>query len=154
MLSTRMIVTGLVAAVLTMFAAPPAARAAEGAKKAEGQKPEDQKPAKRKSEAPKISLEEFERRKAEKDAVVLDVRSPEEFAAGHVPGAVNLPVKAKDFDERVAALDKKKTYLVHCAVGVRSEQACKKMSATVDNLFNFAGGMKAWQGAGKPVERK
>jgi phage shock protein E len=102
---------------------------------------------------PKISLEQFEKMRGEKDAVVLDVRTPEEFAAGHVPGAVNMPIAAADFDERVAKLDKEKKYLVHCAAGVRSERACKKMSGTVKQLFDFSGGMKEWKNAGKPVER-
>lgn len=143
---TRMIVTGVMLVVLPSLTMPPAAGGAEQAGKGEK--------AVKAAAAPKISLEEFERRRAGQDAVVIDVRSPQEFAAGHVPGAVNLPVKSEDFEQRVAALDKDKTYLVHCAVGVRSEQACRKMAGTVKNLFDFAGGMKAWQAAGKPVEKK
>ena len=102
--------------------------------------------------APKISLEEFEKRKAEPDTVVLDVRSEEEFVKGHVAGAVNLPINAKDFDERIKQLDKEKTYLVHCQSGVRSERACRKMDGIVPKMFNFAGGMNAWKRAGKSVE--
>jgi phage shock protein E len=109
---------------------------------------EKKKPA----EPPKISLEEFEKRKAEPNTVVLDVRSEEEFAKGHIAGAVNLPINAKDFDERAKQLDKDKTYLVHCQAGVRSERACKKMDGVVPKLFNFAGGMNEWKKAGKPVE--
>jgi rhodanese-related sulfurtransferase len=110
--------------------------------------------AKKPADAPpkKITLEEFEKRKAEPDAVVLDVRSPEEFAAGHVPGAVNVPIQSDDFDEKVKGLDKEKTYLVHCAAGVRSGRACKKMTGVVPKLFDFSGGMNEWKKAGKPVE--
>ncbi len=109
---------------------------------------EKKKPA----EAPKISLAEFEKRKAEPNTVVLDVRSEEEFAKGHIGGAVNVPINAKDFDERVKQLDKDKTYLVHCQAGVRSDRACKKMDGVVPKMFNFAGGMNEWKKAGKPVE--
>src|SRR4051812_34122806 len=109
---------------------------------------EKKKPA----EAPKISLEEFEKRKAEPNTLVLDVRSEEEYAKGHIAGAVNVPINAKDFDERVKQLDKDKTYLVHCQSGVRSERACKKMDGVVPKMFNFAGGMNEWKKAGKPVE--
>ena len=109
---------------------------------------EKKKPA----EAPKISLQEFEKRKAEPNTVVLDVRSEEEFAKGHIAGAVNLPINAKDFDERIKQLDKDKTYLVHCQAGVRSERACNKMDGLVPKMFNFAGGMNEWKRAGKPVE--
>lgn len=111
---------------------------------------EDEK--KKPAEAPKISLQEFEKRKAEPNTVVLDVRSEEEFAKGHIAGAVNLPINAKDFDERAKQLDKDKTYLVHCQAGVRSERACKKMDGVVPKMFNFAGGMNEWKKAGKPVE--
>ena len=47
--------------------------------------------------------------------------------AGHVPGATNIDVNAADFEEKVAKLDKNKTYLVHCAAGSRSARACKKL---------------------------
>jgi phage shock protein E len=113
-----------------------------------GAEDEKKKPA----EAPKISLEEFEKRKAEPNTVVLDVRSEEEYSKGHIAGAVNVPINAKDFDDRVKQLDKDKTYLVHCQAGVRSERACKKMDGVVPKMFNFAGGMNEWKKAGKPVE--
>jgi rhodanese-related sulfurtransferase len=104
-------------------------------------------------ETPKLSLEEFEKKKAEKGAVVIDVRTSEEFRAGHVPGAVNVPLAAKDFDDRVARLDKDKIYLVHCQVGMRSAKAVARMRGVVDKLFEFPGGMKEWTKAYKPVEK-
>ena len=60
--------------------------------------------------------------------------------------------------ERIAlhfsALDKNQTYLVHCAAGVRSATACAKMSRLkFSNLYNLEGGLKAWEKAGKPVEK-
>ena len=124
---------------LALLAMPAAMWAAEEEKK---------KPA----EPPKLTLEEFEKRKAEPDAVVIDVRSPEEFANGHVPGAVNVPIQSDDFDQRMKDLDKEKTYLVHCAAGVRSARACKKLGGVLPKLFDFPGGMNAWKKAGKPVE--
>jgi rhodanese-related sulfurtransferase len=113
----------------------------------------EDKPAE-KPKVPQISLEEFDQKRQEKDAVVLDVRSPQEFAEGHVPGAVNLNVHDPKFEEKVAALDKSKTYLVHCAKGVRSRTACGKMMALgFSNLFDFHGGFVAWENAHKPIER-
>src|SRR5258708_7517544 len=70
---------------------------------------EEKKP----TDAPKISVEEFDKMREKPDAVVLDVRSAEEFAAGHVPGAVNLPINDPQFKKKVDGLDKEKTYLVH-----------------------------------------
>jgi phage shock protein E len=102
----------------------------------------------------KIDVHEFEQKRKEPDAVVLDVRTPHEYAAGHVPGAVNLDLHDPRFQEKAAALDKSKTYLVHCAMGVRSEAAARKMAALgFPRLFDFHGGFKAWQNAHKPIEK-
>ena len=61
-------------------------------------------------------------------AVVLDVRSPEEFAAGHVAGATNLNFESADFASAVADLDKGDTYVVYCRSGRRSALAAAQMS--------------------------
>jgi rhodanese-related sulfurtransferase/thioredoxin-related protein len=101
-----------------------------------------------------LSVDEFARMAADKQNVILDVRTPAEFSAGHIPGAVNLDFNAPDFQAKAAALDKSKTYLVHCAVGGRSVRACEKMSRLdFPNLYNLPGGFKAWAKAGQPVEK-
>src|SRR2546423_1148282 len=74
-----------------------------------------------------VGVAEFEKLRTDKKNVVLDVRTEKEFAAGHIPGAVNIDVNAPDFEDKVKKLDKDKTYLVHCAAGVRSRKACEKM---------------------------
>ena len=127
------------------FVAAPLARADEKQPAADGAK----KPV------PKLTVEEFDAKRKAKDAVVIDVRTPEEFKAGHVPGAVNIDIGDKDFDKKVAALDKDKTYLVHCARGGRSAKAVERIQSTtkLDKLFDFSGGMIAWEKAGKPVEK-
>jgi rhodanese-related sulfurtransferase len=101
----------------------------------------------------KLTVEEFDHKRKEKDVVVIDVRTPAEFKAGHVPGAVNIDIGDKDFEKKVEALDKDKTYVVHCQRGGRSARAVEKMKSKVDKLFDFTGGMHAWQQAGKPVEK-
>ena len=70
---------------------------------------------------------EIEAALAKPNAVILDVRSPKEFASGHVPGAINLPVK--DVSSKVESVikDKDTTIIVHCAAGVRSGRATKAM---------------------------
>jgi phage shock protein E len=101
-----------------------------------------------------LSVEEFAKMAEDKRNVILDVRTPEEFQAGHLPGAVNLDVKAPDFREKAAALDKSKAYLVHCASGARSVRACEALShLDFPKLYNLPGGFKAWVKAGKPVEK-
>ena len=101
-----------------------------------------------------LSVEEFARMADYKQNVILDVRTPEEFQAGHIPGAVNLDVTASDFEAKAALLDRSKTYLVHCASGVRSARACDKLNhLDFPNLYNLPAGFRAWAKAGKPVEK-
>ena len=101
-----------------------------------------------------VGVDQFDKLRQQTNAVVLDVRTPKEFAAGHIPGAVNIDWNAADFGKKVAELDKSKTYLVHCAVGGRSAKASDKMTALqFIDVYNLEGGMKAWEKAGKPVEK-
>jgi phage shock protein E len=62
------------------------------------------------------------------DVVIIDVRAPEEFAAGHLEGAVNIDVSASDFDAVVSELDTDGSYAVYCRTGNRSAQAAERMS--------------------------
>ena len=104
--------------------------------------------------AHRLSLEEFDRKRSEPGVVVLDVRTPSEFASGHVPGAVNLNVMSGEFDPGAAKLDKATTYLVHCARGGRSAVAFRKMAKKgFSAVYEFPGGWNEWTAASKPVER-
>src|ERR1035437_4405322 len=101
-----------------------------------------------------LSVEEFALMANDKQNVILDVRTVEEFQAGHIPGAVNLDVSASDFETKAALLDRSKIYLVHCASGVRSARACAKLNhLEFPNLYNLPGGFRAWVKAAKPVEK-
>jgi len=62
-------------------------------------------------------------------ATVIDVRTPAEYAAGHIAGAQNIDVEAADFGSKIAALDKKAPYLVYCRSGNRSGMAATQMAA-------------------------
>lgn len=112
-------------------------------------------PAAEKVTPPKnVNVEEFESLRTDKKNVVLDVRTKTEFAAGHIPGAIHLDANAPDFAKKAAKLDKKKTYLVHCAGGGRSAKACKEMEKLdFHNIYNLQGGMKAWEKAGNKAEK-
>ncbi len=101
-----------------------------------------------------VGVDDFAEMAADKQNVILDVRTPAEFKAGHLPGAVNLDVNAADFPEKAALLDRSRTYLVQCASGVRSVKACEKLTRLdFPKLYNLSGGFKAWAHAGKPVEK-
>jgi phage shock protein E len=101
-----------------------------------------------------VGVQAFEKLRQDKNSVVLDVRTPKEYAAGHVPGAINIDVTSPDFEKKVKALDPEKTYLVHCAGGRRGSQACGKLSQlSFEHLYNLEGGFNAWQKAGNQAER-
>ncbi|MFO1499674.1 MAG: rhodanese-like domain-containing protein [Verrucomicrobiota bacterium] len=101
-----------------------------------------------------VGVAEFEKLRAGKTNVVLDVRTPAEYAAGHIPGAVNIDVTAPDFDKKVGALDASKTYLVHCKAGTRSARACEKLEKlNFGKLYNLEGGVTAWEKAGHKTEK-
>jgi rhodanese-related sulfurtransferase len=87
---------------------------------------------------------------AEKDTVVLDVRTPKEVAAGHIEGSKALNFYAADFKDQIAKLDKSKSYVVFCASGGRSAKACSQLvDLGFKDVRNVEGGMKAWENAGK-----
>jgi len=85
--------------------------------------------------------------------IVLDVRTPAEYASGHLPQAQNIDIEAADFATRIAALDKKATYAVYCHSGNRSGVAMGQMAAAnFSNVYDLAGGIGAWQSMGGPME--
>lgn len=85
-------------------------------------------------------------------ALVVDVREADEFAAGHIPGAVNMPLSA--FQPSRLPDPAGKTLVLSCLGGKRSAMAldkCAAAQAAVDT--HLAGGFGAWKAAGLPVER-
>ena len=102
----------------------------------------------------RVGVEDFEKLWQQKKLTVLDVRTADEFKDGHIPGAVNLDVLDAGFEKQVAALDKSKTYLVHCAAGRRSANAAEQMKALgFKSVVDLAPGFNGWKAAGKPVEK-
>ncbi len=84
--------------------------------------------------------------------VVLDVRTPEEFAGGHLAGATNIDFYAPDFRTRLDALDKDVPYLVYCRSGNRSAQAVDLMrDLGFSQVYDVQGGILAWTAAGLPL---
>jgi hydroxyacylglutathione hydrolase len=100
---------------------------------------------------PQVTVDELAAR-LEEDAglVVLDVRRSPEYAAGHVPGAQNLPLDRVERD--AAAFDSSRSTAVICAGGYRSSAAVSLLARRgFRRLFNVVGGMTAWTQAGHPV---
>ena len=104
--------------------------------------------------AKRIGVEEYDKLRSNTNVMLLDVRSAAEFEKGRIPGTINMDVNATKFAEMIGTLDKNKTYLVNCAVGMRSAKACKKLeSAGFKELYDLAPGFDGWKKAGKPVEK-
>lgn len=77
---------------------------------------------------------------------ILDVRTPEEVAAGSIAGATVIDIYDPAFMDKVKALDKNQPTIVYCKVGGRSAQACTLMSeAGFTKLYNLTGGYDAWK---------
>jgi rhodanese-related sulfurtransferase len=84
--------------------------------------------------------------------VILDVRTPEEFAQGHLSGAVNVNLMAPDFERRLGALDRGKTYLVYCRTGNRSTKAIQAMGRLgFRSVYHMFEGIVGWQKKGFPL---
>lgn len=83
---------------------------------------------------------------AEPDVVLLDVRTPEEVAAGKIDGALTIDVLDDTFGSKIAKLDKEKPYLVYCKSGGRSVKASKIMlEQGFTDVINMEGGYTAWK---------
>ena len=99
-----------------------------------------------------LSATEFSTAMKTPGTVVLDVRTPAEFAAGHLPEAKNIDIEGSDFASRIAALDKTATYAVYCHSGNRSATAMEQMTAaSFTHVYDLAGGIGAWQSMGGPM---
>ena len=91
----------------------------------------------------------------QKNVVVLDVRTPDEYKNGHLKDAVNINLYDPNFRTKLAQLDKSKMYVVHCAAGLQNGRS-RKATAVMDSLGfqqvkHLNGGFNAWQQADLPV---
>ncbi len=96
------------------------------------------------------SLEEWEKAlKNDEKAVVIDVRSTDEFAEGHLEGATLIDVQdPQHFVDEIAKLDKSSNYYIYCNSGNRGNQACLVMDYNgFEHTFNLEGGYQAWKEA-------
>ena len=82
----------------------------------------------------------------EKDYIILDVRTSEEFYEKHIPNAINIPNESIGAEEILELPDKEQLILVYCRSGNRSKQASEKLAALgYNNVYEF-GGINSWTG--------
>jgi hypothetical protein len=83
---------------------------------------------------------------------VLDLRTPEEYADGHLKDAVNVNFNGGNFEAQIAKLDPAKPYLVHCAAGGRSGKSMELFkNLKFTKIYHLVDGYNGWADAGKPV---
>jgi rhodanese-related sulfurtransferase len=110
-------------------------------------------PAAAMSQVTQVSPDALLEMQAQKDAslFLLDVRKPEEFSAGHIPGAVNIP-----YDQvaaRLGEIPKGDEVVLYCHSGRRAGLAAEVLAANgYTKLAHLEGDMQGWQSAGRPVE--
>ena len=99
-----------------------------------------------------LSVTEFSAKTAETGVITLDVRTPGEYAEGHLQNAQLIDFQSGNFENEISSLDKNATYAVYCRSGNRSGQAVKVMhDAGFHNVYNLNGGVIDWVNAGLPL---
>lgn len=104
--------------------------------------------------SPAEARESIAKRSGDPGFVLLDVRTPKEFEAERIEGAVMVDYLSPAFREEMGKFDRNKTYLVYCRTGNRTEGALKAMRELgFANLFHLEGGITKWKEAGFPTAR-
>jgi len=86
------------------------------------------------------------------DFVIIDVRTPAEFAGEHIENATNINFYSETFRDTLNSLDKNKTYLIYCQIGGRSGSALDIMAElNFKEAYNISGGINQWKTGGLPT---
>jgi len=94
----------------------------------------------------------LETMKARPELVVIDVRTPAEYASGHIDGAINIDYKNPNFATEITKLDASQDYLIHCRSGGRSTASLKHFkNGGFSHIIHMDGGMLGWDKAGQPT---
>ncbi len=99
-----------------------------------------------------LNVNDFAKKITDSSVTLVDVRTPGEFASGHIAGATNVDFESGNFEQDIQKLDKTKTYAVYCRSGNRSGQATALMVEDgFKAVFNLDGGVINWSGAGQAL---
>jgi phage shock protein E len=100
---------------------------------------------------PKVFAEKL---KASPDAIILDVRTPEELGSGYIEGSRNIDFNSDSFKDSLNNLDRAKPYFVYCASGKRSGKALEMMKAMgFQKVSALDGGLRMWNANGLPIHQ-
>lgn len=102
-----------------------------------------------------VDVATFAEAVADSTYIVLDVRTPAEYAEGHIVGTdFNIDVLESDFTQKaLATLPKDKSVALYCRSGNRSKSAARILSENGYSVLELASGFKGWASAGKPIEK-
>lgn len=99
-----------------------------------------------------VSAADFDKEINENNVQLVDVRTPKEYAEGHIAGAMNINVQSDDFQIKAEnELSKDSTILVYCRSGRRSMDAAKILAKLGYKVVNLEGGIIEWRESGHPV---
>ncbi|MEQ3691494.1 MAG: rhodanese-like domain-containing protein [Flavobacterium sp.] len=99
-----------------------------------------------------LEVEKFEQKLSEENVQLVDVRTADEFAEGHLPNAINIDINGDSFDIETAKLDKEKPVMVYCKKGGRSAKAAANLKAQgFKTISDLDGGIMSWDEAGKTI---
>jgi len=102
--------------------------------------------------APQEALTLIQNNQNNPDFVIIDVRTPGEFAGEHIENATNIDFYSEAFRDMLDNLDKNKSYLIYCAVGGRSGSALDIMAElNFREAYNVLGGINQWKAEGLPT---
>jgi rhodanese-related sulfurtransferase len=97
----------------------------------------------------------LDRHKDTGDLVVLDIRTPPEFAAGHIEGAVMLDYYSRDFVDRLKKLDRQQTYLIYCRSGNRTGKSLAILEKLgFSRVYHLETGLIGWMKKSYPLVRQ
>ncbi|MBW1698412.1 MAG: rhodanese-like domain-containing protein [Deltaproteobacteria bacterium] len=102
--------------------------------------------------SPRAASDLITQKKGDSDFVILDIRTPAEFNAGHIPNSILIDFYSKTFAEKIQQLDRTKTYLVYCRSGNRSRRSLelfKKLKFR--KVYHMDSGIIGWKSEGLPI---
>lgn len=100
-----------------------------------------------------LDISSFDKKLSETSSkIILDVRTPSEYEAGHLQNSVLIDIKNSSFEDDVNKLDKTKPVFVYCAAGIRSEKAALILEKKgFKEIYHMDGGLQAWEDENRPV---
>ena len=100
-----------------------------------------------------VDVATYETEMSKPNVQLIDVRTPAEYAEGHIANSKNINITGEDFDAQVSLLDKSKPVLLYCKSGMRSAKASLRLKELgFENITDLDGGFGTWRNANKPIE--